>query len=564
MDISLLAVGKMSAESVGGGPASSKCTSQKNTMPFSIASVDNPLLTTTVSEKATDNIITDNTQTDFNTKASRSINNKLGKKTVRQEANEIGDKDKTKDKTKDLAAEVFPFGNLRRSAKSKESLIANKILNNVLATGIDSPYNQNKAEKNLVKPTQLENKLCANTPKSVLQRTSGKLLIADKAVIKKGTFSSLNPYLVAGKLCNAYYPKSVKTSASSVQLHAPADLKAISTFGRTTLTNKKPAATDQIAGFTDNKTPVLAFNSQIFQRKTADTEQKALTGQGKSTFVSGKQTDSVPSTKVVNNGDSDGKTLAGLVVSSKKESSNNNTSSSSSQNGQAHFQKLNLAEIQIGPDWAKNYVNSTTKNGSDADFATIFSPNNTQSFVSGQTSAATHNIKIADLQGQSISSGVIGVTGKQIIESIRASLQQADNNVTVRLNPPELGNVLVKLQEQESELTGLLQVSKVETKYDIEQELPQIIRALTDNGVQIKRLDVQLAEQHEPDVGRNPNGEGLENDSYQHHRFAEGNNPENNNDKELLIDISENSYQDHPETQLDPSRQTGESINMLI
>jgi len=569
MDASLLAVGRTSAESVGGGPASSKCTAQKNTMPFSIESVDNPRLTATVSEKATDNIITDNTQTDFNTQASRSINNKLGKKTALQEAN--GNVDKEKAKTKDPTVRTFPNGNPPRNAPAQKSSTADTALGNVIAIGIDNSCQRTKTAKALTNPAQLTNKVSISEGLIVADKSlaTNEEAVSTKGFISQDSSTGRFPAhaTLRGSASGLYSRfggvgslRNTNAYTASTQLLTSMDALAVAenlTKSKQNLHGQasNPSVTTGSAG---RKTPILDFSFPTVQGKTPSNEQKTSTDTGKTTFVDGKQTE------VTGNGASDGKTIAELLDGSKKESSDKQAGNFSSQNGQAHFQKLNVSELQIGSGQTQARASSTSHNSSTTNFVPMFSPNNSQNIIAEQPSLPNQVINTANPQGQTIQNGVFGNIGDQIIDSIRASLQQADNNITVRLNPPELGNVLVKLQEQESEITGLLQVSKAEIKYEIEQELPQIIRALTDNGVQIKRLDVQLADQHEPDVGRNPNGEELESDSYQHHRFAEGNNPENNNDKELLTNISENSYQDHPEPQFDPSRQTGESINMLI
>jgi len=98
---------------------------------------------------------------------------------------------------------------------------------------------------------------------------------------------------------------------------------------------------------------------------------------------------------------------------------------------------------------------------------------------------------------------------EQIIESIQTFLRQADKQITIRLNPPELGQVFVRFQEREAEITGLLEVSKAEIRYEIEQALPQIIRTLADYGVAIKRLDVLLIDQPESAQG-GPGAESFE------------------------------------------------------
>ena len=65
------------------------------------------------------------------------------------------------------------------------------------------------------------------------------------------------------------------------------------------------------------------------------------------------------------------------------------------------------------------------------------------------------------------------------------------------MNPPELGKVSVKFQEQGGELTGTLEVSKAQTRTEIEQVLPEIIRSLADSGVAIKRIEVVLSQNDE-------------------------------------------------------------------
>ncbi|HUT30691.1 MAG TPA: flagellar hook-length control protein FliK [Sedimentisphaerales bacterium] len=85
--------------------------------------------------------------------------------------------------------------------------------------------------------------------------------------------------------------------------------------------------------------------------------------------------------------------------------------------------------------------------------------------------------------------------GEQLTEQIRTSLRQGDQQITIRLNPPELGKVLIRFQEQNDQITGLLEVSRTQTRYEIEQALPQIIRTLHDAGVQVRRLEVVLNDQ---------------------------------------------------------------------
>ena len=92
--------------------------------------------------------------------------------------------------------------------------------------------------------------------------------------------------------------------------------------------------------------------------------------------------------------------------------------------------------------------------------------------------------------------------GEQILDSLQASVAQGQRQVTIRLQPPELGMVLVRLREQGEQLDGTLEVTETQTRRQIEQALPEVIRSLHDAGVVIRRLDVISAEPSAQDPGR--------------------------------------------------------------
>lgn len=101
--------------------------------------------------------------------------------------------------------------------------------------------------------------------------------------------------------------------------------------------------------------------------------------------------------------------------------------------------------------------------------------------------------------------------GEQILDSMQASVTRGDRQVLIRLNPPELGTVLVRLQEQGEHLSGTLEVSNRETRREIEQALPQVIRSLQEAGVLVRRVEVVTSDQ--PD--RNSGGNHLSQDVWQ-------------------------------------------------
>jgi len=86
---------------------------------------------------------------------------------------------------------------------------------------------------------------------------------------------------------------------------------------------------------------------------------------------------------------------------------------------------------------------------------------------------------------------------EQVIESIRASFTGpgAGSRIVIRLNPPELGKISVEFREDNNQLTGVLEVSKIQTRDQIQQALPEIVKTLHDAGVNLKKFDLQLSDQ---------------------------------------------------------------------
>jgi flagellar hook-length control protein FliK len=80
--------------------------------------------------------------------------------------------------------------------------------------------------------------------------------------------------------------------------------------------------------------------------------------------------------------------------------------------------------------------------------------------------------------------------GEQLQTSISNSVRQGENEVTVRLNPPELGQVVIKLQQQNGQVIGSLEFSRAETKAEVQQLMPQLVRNLQDSGIAVRKLDV--------------------------------------------------------------------------
>jgi|GEM_PF-6643146 len=77
----------------------------------------------------------------------------------------------------------------------------------------------------------------------------------------------------------------------------------------------------------------------------------------------------------------------------------------------------------------------------------------------------------------------------QVVEGIR-SAAGSDKILTLNLNPPELGRVFVRLEDDGGSINAVLKVESPVTRADIERSVPSIVRSLEQIGVQVRRVDV--------------------------------------------------------------------------
>lgn len=220
-------------------------------------------------------------------------------------------------------------------------------------------------------------------------------------------------------------------------------------------------------------------------------------------------------------------------------------------------QNISPPRVRLSAPQAENRSSLLSDHGPNPDMelsAQVLVGNNAQLPVTEQSSASTPFTKIADNadSGASVS--------EQIQESIRSSLHQGNQQITVRLSPPELGKVLIKFQEQGGQVTGSLEVSKTQTRYEIQQALPEIIQNLQDSGIQIKRLDVVLTNQQEQQTLKDQSSTAGQ-DSWSGPQNSPNPRSQSNNMtyNEWLTNIDIATEFNEPQVQLAHS-----SINMLI
>ena len=153
-------------------------------------------------------------------------------------------------------------------------------------------------------------------------------------------------------------------------------------------------------------------------------------------------------------------------------------------------EKLNVEKVELSSG-----KNNTTKSEQG-----ISAPQSTRTqmpvFNAGQvTSDRPITADSANVTARSASANdTAAAIRDQIFQSVQTSIQQGQREITVHLNPPDLGRVSIKFSEQGKELTGLLETANPQTRAEIRQAIPEIIRSLEELGISIKRLDVTLSD----------------------------------------------------------------------
>lgn len=147
-----------------------------------------------------------------------------------------------------------------------------------------------------------------------------------------------------------------------------------------------------------------------------------------------------------------------------------------------------------------------SKDGAESGPEQVGPQGGTPTTGTGRPSSAA---QVARPEGGDPTSNESAAVTRQIQESFSTAVRQGDQQITIRLNPPELGSVQVSIKEQGNQITGLLEVSEMQTRAEIQQTLPQIVRNLQDMGINVKRLDVTLTSEqdHHASMGQSAAGQ---------------------------------------------------------
>ncbi len=156
-----------------------------------------------------------------------------------------------------------------------------------------------------------------------------------------------------------------------------------------------------------------------------------------------------------------------------KEALEKNIQDQSVEKGQAAKQAVVEA---AQPDSGKN-SQSNTAQGSSANFAKVSQP-----------------AAVSQTQNTFRSAGPEAVNGtpiEQVMASIRSATLGPEQRLTIRLNPAELGAVMVRFERDTTgQITGLVQTERPEVRREIEKAVPELVSSLQQSGVNVRRVTV--------------------------------------------------------------------------
>lgn len=81
---------------------------------------------------------------------------------------------------------------------------------------------------------------------------------------------------------------------------------------------------------------------------------------------------------------------------------------------------------------------------------------------------------------------------EQITANLSSNVQGNTREITVQLNPPELGRVRIEFQNDGDAVRGVVHVENSRTLSDLSREAPALIERLTEAGIQVRNLEFQM------------------------------------------------------------------------
>jgi flagellar hook-length control protein FliK len=367
---------------------------------------------------------------------------------------------------------ILPENNLPKSDAGQESALVNNNLPK-LTMGIPDS-NLPKSDTSQGQKTTLFNN---NLLKSALGFPNSKLM---KSAMDVPNSKLLRTSVDQGQVGQQVYSPQVvvETTATKAPTQV-ADCRPMVADNQQLITSDGPRATSNEPRATNIDTadkPSVLSNEKILipENNISDIEQNVSAEPKKPLFNTEKPIDNKIS------GQYRGPSQNGFA-----ESANGGQEQGGNLSDWLPGQKSSQTQVKVSIEQITDQ-NGSSNNGPQPNFEQMLVADNAQTAVKEQLPAAKTAKNAQSLPNTSVS--------EQIQGSIQGSLRQGDQQITIRLNPPELGKITIKFHEQQDQLTGLLQVSKTQTKYEVQQALPEIIQNLQNMGIHVKKLEVVMSE----------------------------------------------------------------------
>jgi len=154
---------------------------------------------------------------------------------------------------------------------------------------------------------------------------------------------------------------------------------------------------------------------------------------------------------------------------------------------QASAAAVRQATARAQADAVVKHAGSQTSDGPQVTAATTAAEG-----PAGQTGTASAGRPGAASQPAGAQTQRLGTAADQVAETIRATAGRNGRQVTVHLNPPELGRVRIVLESEGESVRGTVRVDVPETLTKLQQEAAPLMQRLQAEGIDLKRLDVML------------------------------------------------------------------------
>ncbi len=146
---------------------------------------------------------------------------------------------------------------------------------------------------------------------------------------------------------------------------------------------------------------------------------------------------------------------------------------------------------------------------------------------------------------------------EQIVTAVNSMRNLTSGQISLQLNPSELGAIKIRFEQSDGQLTGIIEAQRPETQKELEKAVPELSASLQGQGIQVNKIQVQApTPQQQP---QNDKNQPETYDSQLHREFqnesGQGGSGNSSSDSNLRNGFSSNSYSANGKVAADTSTQ---------